>query len=170
MSLPALGPRPLAAVTSEHIASPTETAIPLSSLPGRGEPDRSESPGGTADYTLRRESAAAGDRRPPGCGPDGTSPPGRAARASVGERRDPPCPLPGRDKPDRSEDPEGPRIYTLRRESAAAGSPRPGRVCRSAAGGRPITLSQACGERRDPSSPQPGRTSRPVRGLEGTAD
>ena len=53
---------------------------------------------------------------------------------------------------------------------AAAGSPRPGRVCRSAAGGRPITLSQACGERRDPSSPQPGRTSRPVRGLEGTAD
>ena len=54
--------------------------------------------------------AAAGVRWPPGSGPDGTSPPGHAARASSGERRDPPCPLPGRDKPDRSEDPEGPRI------------------------------------------------------------
>jgi len=42
---------------------------------------------------------------------------------------------------------EEPRIYTLRRETAAAGSPRPGRVCRSAAGGRPITLSQTCGRR-----------------------
>ena len=263
---------------------------------------RSDEPPGQRTRRNRGLHAAAGDRRPPGCGPDGTSPLGRAARASSGERRDPPCPLPGRDKPDRSEDPDGPRIYTLRRNAAipqgsqpgrdeparaespggtadytlrretagrqaadrtgqarpdaqpgrpagnvlalgecavrpqaaarshsprpagndrdssglsarsgrarpcreprrnrgldaAAGDrrppgcrpdgtspsgraawatsgerPRPGRVCRSAAGGRPITLSQACGERRDPSSPQPGRTSRPVRGLEGTAD
>ena len=118
VSLPALGPRPLAAVTSKHIASPTETAIPQGSLPGRDEPDQSESPGGTADLHAAAgvrcggesspwESVPFGRRRPPW-----HTLPGLRAKAPVEPslNRDPPCPLPGRDKPDRSEDPEGPRI------------------------------------------------------------
>ena len=104
MSLPAPGPRPLAAVTSEHIASPTKTAIPLGSLPGRDEPDRSESPGGTADL-----HAAAGDR----CG--GESSPWESV--PFGRRRPPDHTLPDlRAKapvePSLNRDPPGPSART----------------------------------------------------------
>ncbi len=83
--------------------------------------------------------------------PDGTSPTSQRTRrdrgldAAAGIRRPPGC------------GPDGTSPTGHAARASVGERPRPGRVCRSAAGGRPITLSLACGERRDPPCPLPGR-------------
>ncbi len=137
VSLPALGSRPLAAVSSEHIASPTKTAIPQDSPPGRDEPDQSEDPEGprirrcggnppaarlrsgrdkpdrTRSQGVRRGTSSPWESVPFGRGrpPDHTLP---------GLRGTPRSPMPsartGQARPVRG--PGGTADYTLRREAA----------------------------------------------------